>query len=66
MLGLRTYDGVDLGRFEALYGVDLCRRNRERIDGYVGDALLELGKGSIRPTRRGLAVADRLAVSFEV
>ncbi len=64
MLALRTYDGIDLERFEALYGIDLYESHRERIESFVDDGLLELTPNRLRPTLRGLSVADRLAVSL--
>lgn len=61
MLGLRTYEGIDLASF-----ADLYERNREQIDAFVEDGLLELTPRRLKPTLRGLSVADRLAVSLKV
>lgn len=61
MLGLRTYEGLDLKVFAGLY-----ERNRERIEAFVEDGLLELSQRRLKPTLRGLSLADRLAASFQI
>ncbi|HXV60203.1 MAG TPA: radical SAM family heme chaperone HemW [Vicinamibacteria bacterium] len=60
MLRLRTRRGLDLCAYERRFGVDL----RERSSRAVGDGLLAVDEGWLRPTLDGLAVADRLAVSL--
>ncbi len=66
MLGLRTSDGIDLRRFQRRYGIDLVRTNQRRIDTLRRDGLLAEDADFLRPTLDGLAVADGLAVNFEV
>jgi len=66
MLGLRTTDGIDLDSFRELYGVDLRKRNEPLVERLVGDGLLKIEGGALRPTLAGLAVADSLARAFEV
>jgi putative oxygen-independent coproporphyrinogen III oxidase len=64
MLGLRTTAGIDLDAFRARYGVDLEAGNRERLERLVAEGLLAAEGRRLRPTRRGLAVADALAAGF--
>ncbi|HEX2224044.1 MAG TPA: radical SAM family heme chaperone HemW [Thermoanaerobaculia bacterium] len=71
MLGLRTADGLDLGRLRERYGVDLEARNPGLIDRLADEGLLLVVSGegkerAVRPTLEGWAVADSLARSFEV
>jgi oxygen-independent coproporphyrinogen-3 oxidase len=69
LLGLRTYDGIDLARFRHLYGVDLAdagSANAAAAERLVEEGLLVPRGGQLAPTPRGLAVADFLARSFEV
>jgi putative oxygen-independent coproporphyrinogen III oxidase len=75
MLGLRTADGLDLGRLRQRYGVDLLGGERTGADNrafaaqLAAERLLELvggEEGTLRPTRAGLAVADALARGFEI
>jgi oxygen-independent coproporphyrinogen-3 oxidase len=62
MLGLRTSDGVDLERYRTLSGCDLeAERGRELAE-LTRDGLVELGGGRLRPTLRGMAVAESLAL----
>ena len=66
MLGLRTVDGLDLGRFGARYGVDLLALNRAIVDSLVAEGLLTLRDGVLATTPRGLAVADALVRDFAI
>jgi oxygen-independent coproporphyrinogen-3 oxidase len=66
LLGLRTADGVDLARYAARHGVDLLDRNREVVARAETEGLLVAGDHRLRPTTRGMAVADALAASFVV
>ena len=66
MLGLRLAEGIDLERFESRFGVDLVAANRELVDRLVGDGALALEGGRLRPSARGMAVADGLAASFAI
>jgi oxygen-independent coproporphyrinogen-3 oxidase len=66
MLGLRTTDGLDLDAFAARYGVDLLATNAAAVERAIAEGLLELERRSLRPTTRGLAVADALAAAFEL
>ncbi|MEM7353002.1 MAG: radical SAM family heme chaperone HemW, partial [Acidobacteriota bacterium] len=66
MLGLRTTEGVDLERVEALGGVDLERHNRRLIERSIRCGFLRREESFLRPTVEGLAVADGLAAEFEL
>lgn len=46
MLGLRTADGLDLGRFRERYGVDLEARNPGLIDRLADEGLLAIAAGA--------------------
>jgi oxygen-independent coproporphyrinogen-3 oxidase len=59
-LGLRTKDGVDWQDWQKRYGQKLpCR---EQITAAAGAGLLELSGSRARPTLKGMALADRLAL----
>jgi oxygen-independent coproporphyrinogen-3 oxidase len=64
MLGFRTAAGVDLGRLQERYGVDLLARNSAVVDRLTSSGHLEGNGERLRPTLAGLAVADTLARSF--
>lgn len=66
MLGLRTCEGVDLGKLRRRWGLDLEDVNRELVADLVSRGLLRASKGRLRPSRQGLAVADALARAFEI
>jgi putative oxygen-independent coproporphyrinogen III oxidase len=66
MLGLRTADGIDPAALEQRFGVDIVARNRGVVESLCASGHLERSGGRVRPTRRGLAVADTLARSFDL
>ncbi len=66
MLGLRTTDGVDLEELRSRDGVDLVADNRDVIERWCASGHLRFADGRLRPTLRGLAVADALAASFKL
>lgn len=61
LLALRTTDGLDRKRFLERFGRDVAASGRKVLDGAVKRGLLVVTERCIRPTREGLAVADRLA-----
>jgi oxygen-independent coproporphyrinogen-3 oxidase len=61
-LGLRTRKGIDFKTFIDRYGYDLQDRRKEMIADMVREGCLTLDGYGIRPTLKGLALADRLAV----
>lgn len=64
MLGFRTTVGVDLGRLNQVFGVNLVERNRDVIDRLISSGHLEVDGDVLRPTLAGRAIADTLARSF--
>lgn len=61
-LGLRTREGVSLDEVDGWSG-DTGREPGKRIlEQCLAGGLLEISNGRIRPTRRGLALADQLAL----
>jgi oxygen-independent coproporphyrinogen III oxidase len=64
MLGLRTVDGVAIDDYRERHGVDLLDVNREHIERAAAEGLLVVEELRLRPTLRGMAVADALAASF--
>ncbi len=62
MLGLRTADGIDEARFEALTGEPLLRGERgRRLADFVSDGLLRRSGSRYVPTGDGMLRADALA-----
>lgn len=64
MLRLRTTDGLVLSEFVERFDTDLLAVNRARIQLLVDEGRLVLEGDRLRPTRRGLAVADGMAASL--
>lgn len=56
--GLRLIDGLDLELFQRMFGQDLMQLQRENIERFVNDGLLELNKKSLRFTRAGLDISN--------
>lgn len=63
MLGLRTREGVELGRLREL-GVDVVARNGPLLDRLAAEELLRIEHDRLVPTLAGWAVADGLAAAF--
>ena len=61
-LGLRTKDGIDLGLYQARYGVDLLEQKKQTLHRLAEEGLVEIKDGCLRPTLSGMAVADSLAL----
>ena len=61
-LGFRTRDGIHLAEFKTFYGVDLLSEKADIISNLVHEGILRREGAFLRPTRKGLAVADRLAL----
>jgi oxygen-independent coproporphyrinogen-3 oxidase len=66
MLGFRTIEGVDLGRFQERYGIDLREQNSRLMEKLTEGGLLTVEGDRLLPTLRGWAVADSLARDFEL
>jgi oxygen-independent coproporphyrinogen-3 oxidase len=60
MFGMRTSAGLDLARIHDRWGIDLAAANAERFARWIDDGLL-VGNSTLRPTARGMAIADYLA-----
>ncbi|NWF56781.1 MAG: radical SAM family heme chaperone HemW [Syntrophaceae bacterium] len=61
-LGLRTADGIDLDEFARNHGGNLLREKENILRRLESEGLITIQEGRLRPTRAGLAVADRLAL----
>ncbi len=61
MLGLRTYDGIDLAHLSSRFGLDLVAPNQELLEALAKEAVANVDGARIRPTIGGLAIADTLA-----
>ena len=64
--GARTRDGLDLHRLENRYGLVLLPSNGKLIERWIDEGLLEQWNQCLRPTIRGMAVAEGLAASLEL
>lgn len=60
-LGLRTGEGIPIKHFSEQQGTPHPEK-RELLDELVRQGLIVIRDGFLKPTRRGLAVADRLAL----
>jgi oxygen-independent coproporphyrinogen-3 oxidase len=65
MLGLRTSKGIYLPEFNATYGMDLQKAGKKQLQELAREGYLVFKNGWMRPTRKGLAVADRLALILD-
>ncbi len=61
-LGLRTKDGINLENYQMRFGVDLLSVKEVIIDALIKNKLVELVNGFLRPTAKGMAIADSLAL----
>ena len=64
MLSLRTSDGIDVAAVDEQFGHDLLGVNAAVVERWSNSGHLCVEKGRIRPTVRGLAIADAIARSF--
>ena len=64
MLTLRTTDGLDLSAYRDRFGTDLCEQKHDEIERLVGQGLVAVTDDGLRPTLKGLVVADSLAVEL--
>jgi oxygen-independent coproporphyrinogen-3 oxidase len=61
-LGLRTARGINLNDFSEDYGENFLQEKRKILQKLEEEGLIVVQEGHLRPTREGLAVADRLAL----
>ncbi len=61
-LGFRTRRGICLEEYRLRYGEDLRKEKHKEINALVAGGFVEINDGFLKPTRRGMAVADSLAL----
>ena len=61
-LGLRTAGGINLNDFSKDHGENFLQERRKIFQKLEEEGLIVVQEGHLRPTREGLAVADRLAL----
>ena len=66
LLGLRTSDGVDLEAVRRRFGCDVLARNRALFDRSFAEGLVVETAGRVRPTARGMAVAEAIVRSLDL
>jgi len=66
MLALRTTEGLDLARFRQRFGIDLAAGNRQLLADLERGGLAHVAGDRLVLSLDGLAVADGLAVRFEL
>jgi oxygen-independent coproporphyrinogen-3 oxidase len=65
-LGLRTRKGLSLKDLEAARGRPLDKKDYEFLDVFRNEGYFDVEGGFLRPTLKGMAVADRLAVELSI
>jgi oxygen-independent coproporphyrinogen-3 oxidase len=63
-LGLRMLEGIDSEQFCKEFGVTLQEAYPTEFPGLLADGLLELHKGRVRLSRRGLILANQVFLKF--
>lgn len=61
-LGLRMRRGISLNHFKTLFDSDLMQEKKDVIDSLVTEGFVTISNGFLKPTVKGLAVADSLAL----
>ncbi len=61
-LGLRTARGINLDNFSKDHGENFLQKKKNILKKLEEEGLIVVQEGHLRPTREGLAVADRLAL----
>lgn len=64
MLGLRKIEGVELGRFKAHFGADVCEVYRKAVSKLEKKGWLTVDQGFIRLTDRGLDMQNSALMEF--
>jgi len=59
-LALRTKQGIDLSDFILRHGYDILKEKKDVLARLCNDRLIEIIDGRLRPTARGLALADSI------
>ena len=60
--GFRTKRGIHGPAFRDRYGMDLFRQEENALRGMLDEGLIRMDGELLTPTRRGLALADRLCL----
>ncbi len=60
MLSLRLADGLDLGEYSRRFDVDLLHANRDKLDRFRDEGLIQLDQNRLRLTRRGMFLSDEI------
>ena len=63
-LGLRTRSGISLNQFKIFFDFDPMKEKKDIIDSLRKEGFITISDGFLKPTRKGLAVADSLALLF--
>jgi oxygen-independent coproporphyrinogen-3 oxidase len=63
-LGLRTRKGICLREFERTRGMPLDKKELDFLETFCDEGYAVLSEGWFRPTLKGMAVADRLALEL--
>jgi oxygen-independent coproporphyrinogen-3 oxidase len=66
LLALRTSDGIDLEVVRRRFGFNLMSSNRRLLDRLRADAMVVCEGDRVRPTARGMAVADAIVRSLDL
>ena len=61
-LGMRTREGIDLDDFYRRFNRNLMEEKGKALKDFELQGLITIGRGNVAPTRRGLALADTLAL----
>ncbi len=61
-LGMRTKDGINIKNYKKRFGVDLLSVKGPIIHALIKEKLFEFSNDFLRPTLKGMAIADSLAL----
>lgn len=61
-LGFRTQAGICIQDYSRRFGGNLLKEKKDAIDPLIRDGFLEIKDGFLRPTLKGMAIADSLAL----
>lgn len=64
IFGLRKMEGIDLGDVRRRFDVDPLLIFRKEIDTLITQDMITLSSGKIRLTRKGILLADQVAIEF--
>jgi len=63
-LGLRLEEGIELGSYQARFGIDLMVRHRSDLDRLLKDGLIEIDEGRLKLTRKGKLFSNEVFAVF--